>query len=162
MWRGPRTLCVVVTTARQPVYGPDPVVSPCQMVYSVATTLRRWVPYDGGLLWCGAVWFSHSLSARGCNCRWLQEVKMVVSCSPSEVVSSVSTSQSDQPEVFEWSCVRRALISQSNPSALLSCFFFFFLVMASQGYTLIFFCYINRNIIVECCSFKKNIGPRRQ
>ena len=67
-----------------------------------------------------------------------------------------STSQSDQSKLFDWSCVRRVLMSQSNPPMLLSCFFFFFLVMASQNYTLIFFCYINRNALVECRSFKKN------
>jgi len=96
MWRGPRTLCVVVATARQPVYGLDPVASPCQMVCSVAAALRRWVPYGGGLLRCCAVWFSHSLSARGYTYQWLQEMEKVVSCSTSEVVSSVSTSQSDR------------------------------------------------------------------
>ena len=85
-------------------------------------------------------------------------MEKVVSRVPSDVVSSVSTSQSDRavlflgevfawlmstaqsdhPELFEWSCVHRVLMSQSNPPALLSCFLFF-LDMAFQGYVLVFF-----------------------
>ena len=55
---GPHALCVVVTTARQPVYGPNPVVSPCWLVCGVAAALGQWVPHSGGLLWRSAVCFS--------------------------------------------------------------------------------------------------------
>jgi len=46
--------CVfVVATARRPACGSGSVVPPCQMMYDVATALRRQVPHGGGLL--GAV-----------------------------------------------------------------------------------------------------------
>ena len=43
--------CVfVVATARRHECGPDSVVPPCQMMYDVATALRRQVLHGGGLL----------------------------------------------------------------------------------------------------------------
>ena len=46
--------CVfVVASARRPACGPSMVVPLCQMMYDVATALRRQVPHGGGLL--GAV-----------------------------------------------------------------------------------------------------------
>ena len=73
-----------------------------------------------------------------------------------------STSQSDQPKLFDWSCIRHVLMSQSNPAVLLLCFFF--LVMTSQDYILIFFYYINRNVLVENrwhCNVRglRHVGP---
>ena len=137
MWRGPRALCVVVTTARH-----------------LCLVLIRWFHPVG---WCvvlqrhfgggsriavaffGAVRsvFLDSLSVRGGTRQWLLEVEKVVSRGPRGVISSVLTSQSDrtcvswrrvvwlvsmsqsdQLEFFEWSCVRRVLMTQSNLPAL--------------------------------------------
>ena len=59
----PARCVIAVPNVRQPVRDPDSVVSSNQVVCGVAAALRWWVPYGGGLLWCGAVWFSLSLSA---------------------------------------------------------------------------------------------------
>ena len=81
----------------------------------------------------------------------LLEVCLKWSC----VVRLASMSQPDQPEWFELSSFRRVLMSQSNPPVLFLCIFSFCcLVVSSQEYNLVFFYYINRNILIECCSFK--------
>ena len=52
------------------------------------------------------------------------------------------------------------LTSQFNRASLLFSFLFCFLPMASQGRSHVFFCYINRNALVECRSFKKSALSR--
>ena len=69
--------------------------------------------------------------------------------------AAASMPQSDRPDLLS-SVEFGVLMPQSNSPVL---FFFFFsfcyLVMAFQGRNLVFFCYINRNALIECRSFKK-------
>ena len=66
----PARCVIAVATARQPVRGPDSVVSSCKVVGGVAAALRRRVLHSGVLL--GAVRSASfgSLSTQGCVCRF--------------------------------------------------------------------------------------------
>jgi len=157
-----------VASTRQPVCGSDSVLSHCQVVFDVAAALQWRVLHSGGLR--GTIRFvplvssivmglgldGDSMVGKGCYLRrrlsfvsasvalrsGLIRVDVpirsncVVSCR--QVVWLVSITQYDQTEL---SCVRRMLMPQSNPSVFVPCFFP--LVIASQGYNLIFFCCIN-------------------
>ena len=48
--KAPARCVFVAATARRPACGPDSVIPLCQMMYDVATALRRQVSHGGGLL----------------------------------------------------------------------------------------------------------------
>lgn len=124
-WRGgPRALCLVVAIARQPVRGPDLVVSLCRTVCDFAAALRRWVPHGSGLL--GEVWSSShtSLPAQG---RALDDDYMSRRCS----VAAAAKSRFFSPFV-QWSVSDRVDASIQPVGSCL----FFLLFFSFPGYDL--------------------------